>query len=70
LLKLTTFTNGNNPLISHQNMFTEADLILIKECLLKRVNENLKKFRKYSEADLNSLKIVEKINLFVSVKQA
>ena len=51
-------------------MFTEPDLILIKECLLQRVNENLKKFRKYSEADLNSLKIVEKINLFVGVKQA
>ena len=51
-------------------MFTEADLILIKECLLKRVSENLKKFRNYSEADLNSLKIIEKINLFVGVKQA
>lgn len=50
-------------------MFTEADLILIKECLLQRVNENLKKFRQYGETDLNSLKIIEKINLFMGTKQ-
>ena len=50
-------------------MFTESELILIKECLLQRLHENLKKFRKYNETDLNSLKIVEKINLFTGVKQ-
>lgn len=59
---------SKNLLKSH-NMFTEAELITIKKCLLQRVNENFKKVRKYSETDLNSLKIVEKINLFVSVKQ-
>lgn len=51
-------------------MFTESELILIKESLLQRVNENLKKFREYSETDLKSLQIIEKINLFISVKQA
>jgi len=50
-------------------MFTESELALIKECLLKKVSENLKKFRKYNETDLNSLKIVDKINLFLGVKQ-
>ena len=50
-------------------MFTESELILVKECLLQRVNENLKKFREYSETDLHSLKIVDKINLFIGVKQ-
>ena len=50
-------------------MFTESELILIRESLLQRVSENLKKFGKYSETDLNSLQIIEKINLFVSVKQ-
>ena len=55
--------------ISHKNMFTEADLILIKECLLLRTNENLKKFRHYGETDLNSLKIIEKIDLFIRTKR-
>ena len=68
LKKIIIFTIVITP-ISHKNMFTEADLILIKECLLQRVNENLKKFRQYGETDLNSLKIIEKINLFMGTKQ-
>lgn len=50
-------------------MFTESELVLIKESLLNKVNENFKKFRKYNETDLNSLKIIDKINLFIGAKQ-
>lgn len=68
MLKFHYISKRNNSLIS-PFIFTESDLILIKDCLLQRVGQNLKKFRKYSEEDLNSLRVVEKINLFMGVKQ-
>lgn len=49
-------------------MFTEADLILIREGLLLKLNEDFKKFRGHSEENLKILKIVGKINLYMAVQ--
>lgn len=56
--KLTPFT-----------MFTEAELIVIRDYLLQKVNDNLKNFRRKTDEDLKSLKIVAKINLFLGIQQ-
>jgi len=42
-------------------MFPKEDLMLIRDCLQQRVDENFKKFRRYSETDMNSFLIVKKI---------
>ena len=42
-------------------MFPKEDLMWIRDCLQQRVDENFKKFRRYSEADMNSFLIVKKI---------
>lgn len=50
-------------------MFTEAELIVIREYLLQKVNDNIKKFHGKTEKDVKSLKIVSKINLFLGAQQ-
>lgn len=49
-------------------MFTTTEMQLIGECLIKEVNENFKRFRTHSIADMNSLQIIKKINLLSSLK--
>lgn len=50
-------------------MFTEAELIVIRDYLLQKVNDNVKNFRRKTDEDLKSLKIVAKINLFLGIQQ-
>lgn len=50
-------------------MFTEAELIVIRDYLLKKVSENVKNFHRKTEEDVKSLQIVAKINLFLGVQQ-
>jgi len=50
-------------------MFTEAELIVIRDYLLQKVNDNVKNFRRKTDEDLKSLKTVAKINLFLGIQQ-
>jgi len=49
-------------------MFTETDLMLIREGLLQKLNEDFKRFCSHSEENLKILKIVGKINLYMQVQ--
>ena len=49
-------------------MFKDDEMILIRECLMKQVNEDFKKYRKHSENSMKILLIVKKIDLFMGVK--
>jgi hypothetical protein len=50
-------------------MFTEAELLVIREYLLYKVNKNVKNFHRKTEKDVKSLQIVAKINLFFGTQQ-
>lgn len=50
-------------------MFTEAELIVIREYLLQKANENVKNFHRKTEKDVISLQIIAKINLFLGTQQ-
>ncbi|WP_177205680.1 hypothetical protein [Paenimyroides ummariense] len=49
-------------------MFKEEELFLIRECLMRQVNEDFKKNRKHSENSMKILLVVKKIDLFMGIK--
>jgi len=50
-------------------MFKYEEMILIRQCLLEKVDENLKKFRKHNEESLQMIVVVKKINLLLGIAQ-
>lgn len=49
-------------------MFKEDEMLLIRESLMQKVNEDFKKIRKHSEESMKILLIVKKIDLFMGIK--
>lgn len=49
-------------------MFKEDELFLIRECLMRQVNEDFKKNRKHSENSMKILLVIKKIDLFMGIK--
>lgn len=50
-------------------MFKDEEMMLIRHCLLEKVDENLKKFRKHNAESLQMIVVVKKINLLLGVPQ-
>lgn len=49
-------------------MFKEDEMMLIRECLMKQVDDDFKKNRKHSENSMKILLVVKKIDLFIGIK--
>ena len=51
------------------SMFKYEEMMLIRQCLLEKVDQNLKKLRKHNQESLQMVAIVKKINLLLDIPQ-
>lgn len=50
-------------------MFKYEEMMLIRQCLLEKVDQNLKKLRKHNQESLQMVAIIKKINLLLDIPQ-